>query len=633
MAVFRVTTVRYLDADGKRVRRKADWDKLPGQVATRFYDSHGKLTRAEPKDDPEGPPRKTKAIRVSKKWYGDFTGADGFKNRIALFTDQAASERELQDRQTHADKERKGLAAPREQEQHARRPLSEHLADYCEHLARDGKTPEHVAAVKSDGGWILREGKFTAAADVTHAKVLACIDTLRRRGRVVANRKPKGAGAKTCQGYLRRFSAFCSWLVKERRAPYNPLARIGYAAKDDEPRHPRRPLDADEFARLVAAAEASRRTVESIDGRDRAMLYVLAAWTGFRRGELGSLTIRSFNLDAEAPTVRVKGKHTKNRDAAEIPLHPSIVAWVRAWLADKGAVAGDTLLLPVGRCHAAASIGRGRGRAKNASPRRWGRKTSEMMRVDLELARAAWVAEAATEGQRKERESSDFLAYLGEDGLYADFHSNRMRFVTELARSGVLPTQTKELARHADMRTTLNSYTRLGLADKRSGIDALPDAPRRSGEPPEAQEGRLTGTDGASTSGASADQRERAAARVAVRVAVPNVLDVGQVDEAGDANWVAVKTRRFGPKTAQKGPNDTGGEAPDCPNRRDAGARDAGSHAAQVEPECDLVSALETTTADNGSADEGWLMGLEPTTPRSTIWCSNRLSYSHRAKL
>ena len=48
----------------------------------------------------------------------------------------------------------------------------------------------------------------------------------------------------------------------------------------------------EEFTRLVDAARTGPK-VESISGVDRAMIYVLAAWTGFRKGEIGSLTLRS----------------------------------------------------------------------------------------------------------------------------------------------------------------------------------------------------------------------------------------------------------------------------------------------------------------------------------------------------
>jgi hypothetical protein len=53
--------------------------------------------------------------------------------------------------------------------------------------------------------------------------------------------------------------------------------------------------------------------VEGICGPDRAMMYVLAAWTGYRRGEIGSLTRESFDLASDPATVTVEAGHSKRR--------------------------------------------------------------------------------------------------------------------------------------------------------------------------------------------------------------------------------------------------------------------------------------------------------------------------------
>ncbi|MFN9906416.1 MAG: recombinase XerD, partial [bacterium] len=82
-----------------------------------------------------------------------------------------------------------------------------------------------------------------------------------------------------------------------------------------------------------------------------------------------------------------------------------------------------------------------------------------MMRLDLQAARRAWLDEAPSINERRARENTDFLQYKNDDGLFADFHSNRHLVITSLERAGLSPKMAQTLARHSDVRLTLGVYT------------------------------------------------------------------------------------------------------------------------------------------------------------------------------
>jgi integrase len=82
------------------------------------------------------------------------------------------------------------------------------------------------------------------------------------------------------------------------------------------------------------------------------------------------------------------------------------------------------------------------------------RYTAKTVRRDLEIARTRWIAAAINDGERKARESSDFLVYRTKAG-YADFHSLRHGYITRLFGSNVKPLLAQKLARHADLSTTM----------------------------------------------------------------------------------------------------------------------------------------------------------------------------------
>lgn len=127
----------------------------------------------------------------------------------------------------------------------------------------------------------------------------------------------------------------------------------------------------------------------------------------------------------------------------------------------KRALAADALLFPV-----SAKI-----------PGGVDRRTSKMMRADLKAARKKWIEAAETPEEKAEREQSDFLKYQNDLGLFADFHSNRHTFITNLEHVGVTPGKAQSLARHCDIRLTMGVYTHIGLNDQKTAIELLPPPP------------------------------------------------------------------------------------------------------------------------------------------------------------
>jgi integrase len=194
-------------------------------------------------------------------------------------------------------------------------------------------------------------------------------------------------------------------------------------------------------------------------------MYILSAWTGYRRKEIGSLTKRSFRLDSDPPLVIVAPAYSKRRRQDAQVLHPEVANRLRRWLDAKRDLGPDDLLFPI----------------SGSVPGGTQRRTAKMMQRDLERARKTWIEEAQDAAEKKRREESDFLVYRDSAGRFADFHSHRHTFITALERAGVRPRTAQTLAWHSDIRLTMGIYTHIGLHDQTRAIESLPPPPETNG--------------------------------------------------------------------------------------------------------------------------------------------------------
>ena len=225
----------------------------------------------------------------------------------------------------------------------------------------------------------------------------------------------------TLNHYAVVWKSFTKWLETDLRTETNKLAKFKLPKIRKDMVAKRSAMTSDQTIRLIATTRASKSRCR-MSGEDRSWLYLLAAITGLRRGELQSLTPGSFNLVGDIPVVSLPGTATKNGEPAVQPLPGHVVQELRSWLSSRSV---DRPLWPPER------------------------NTALMIRADLKAA--------------------------GIDPEPFDFHCLRHSYTTQISQCGGSVKDTMELSRHHDPNLTFNIYAHSRLEDRAHVVDRMPD--------------------------------------------------------------------------------------------------------------------------------------------------------------
>lgn len=356
---------RWFDVDGNPCL-----ESVPG---ARFV----KRRRVKP-----GTPGAKKLKRKSTKWYGRIPGKS---QPIPLSANKVAAQQMLAALVNKAELGKVGIHDPFEE--HRKRPLKEHLADFRRELEARGNSPRYtemvvtrlndlvegcgfgfVAEISASrvNDWLAdqrRKGKIRIAIDQEEftrneaANTLgikpASVNALVRRHRLPAtgcgkarrfprstvefiqDRICRGVSVETTNQYLTHLKSFCNWMVRDQRMGSNPVTHLEPGNIQVDRRHDRRELDTEELRRLLATAKNSGKTFRGLTGNDRYHLYATACGTGFRASALASLSPESFDLTGDLPTVTLAARHAKNRKTKIQPLPQDVADLMREFIADK----------------------------------------------------------------------------------------------------------------------------------------------------------------------------------------------------------------------------------------------------------------------------------------------------------
>jgi len=204
----------------------------------------------------------------------------------------------------------------------ASKTLLEHLATYetfrLEGSGSDSHDKQEISRVKT----MIKACQYKHWSDITGKGVQSKLTELR---------KARGWKNRTYNEYLTSFRTFLNWAVKEGILAENPITHLSRRnGKEDETQGQRR-LPNDEFEAFIHATWNGDQ-FQGMTGRERALCYFLAYYTGFRWSEIKRLSRKSYDLSGEWGMVRLRKR--KNGKTQERPLPPHFTQLLREYFHD-----------------------------------------------------------------------------------------------------------------------------------------------------------------------------------------------------------------------------------------------------------------------------------------------------------
>lgn len=292
-------------------------------------------------------------------------------------------------------------------------PLARLVQQYRQHVEDSGSSPEWALTVAQRLTKLFGLAQWTLARHMEADGLLGALATITRQG----------IGNQTRNHYLTHARAFSSWLVP--RLGRDPLRKVGRPLPvQADPRHPRRCPSREEVGTLFVFLDGPRaRKRWRMSPRQRSLGYQICMCTGFRAGELRSLTRESFDL--EMGTVTVLAGYSKNHRRDTQPLPVWLAADLQEWFAGGGGCWRD---FPA-------------------------HHPGQVLRADLEEAD---------------------IPYWTEEGFF-DLHSLRHYYVSALANQPGISIKTLQtLARHSTPSLTIAVYAHARKHDLFAAVDDLP---------------------------------------------------------------------------------------------------------------------------------------------------------------